>query len=280
MFEFQYNENFEPTRSVKEWWLYTQKTPTTFAGVPLPGFFQTTNYEWQVTGFFTIFLLEGLATYWCYYEGVAITAILVSIFVDIILALVAHRFQRPIAQLKNELVFTENTSNKAKQKILTGKKLWQNFFYLLILISALFKFLWFFLVYQVFDTTTLFIFVCYILAALLHIICTGYAVFTFIFLRKIRSQHNQYIRSEGTEFAFNPDNPFPSKIYTQIKLEPVIVGRHELANLNNGDFYFKTKGILLDKELFEMIGRQTSPEQRRTVAIEGVKHQNAILQQN
>jgi hypothetical protein len=280
MFEFQYSEKFEPTRSAKEWWLYTHKTSTTFAGVPLPGFFQTTNYEWQVTGFFTIFLLEGLATYWSYYEGVAITAILVSIFFDIVLALVAHRFQRPIAQLKNDLVFTENTSNKAKQKILAGKKFWQNFFYLLILVSALFKLLWFFLVYQVFDATCLFVFTCYLIGAVLHIACTGYAVFTFIFFRIIKREHNQYIKSEGAEFAFNPDNPLRSRIATEMELETVVVGHHELKKDSDGKFFFFTRGVLMDKELFEMIGHQLSPEQKRTVAIEGVKQQYAILQQN
>ena len=103
MFDFQYQENFEPSSNTKEWCLYTHKTEHSFSGVTLPGLFQTTYYEWQMLGFVAIFVLEGMATYWCYIEGVLITAILASIFVDILFAIVAHVFSKDIRKLKNEL---------------------------------------------------------------------------------------------------------------------------------------------------------------------------------
>ena len=76
MTEFKRNENFQPTQSTLRWWLYTEKLKASIQGVGLPGLFSTTNYGWKLTGFFMIFLLEGVATYWSMFLGVIITAII------------------------------------------------------------------------------------------------------------------------------------------------------------------------------------------------------------
>ena len=61
MYDFQFSENFEPTKNTKKWALYTHKSTSTFAHLQLPGLFQTTYYEWQIFGVIGIFLVEGLA---------------------------------------------------------------------------------------------------------------------------------------------------------------------------------------------------------------------------
>ena len=279
MNEFNYEENFAPSRTTKDWWLWTHKSPQKISGVSVPGLFQTTHYEWQLIGFFSIFLLEGIATFWSFTFGVAITAILVSIFVDVVLAIVAHIWHKEICRLKNENVFTEGERNTANGQKISRLKLVTYFFYLLILGSAGFKCFWFFSVYSIghiFDSTALFIFVCYALGAILHITCTGYAFYTLIFKIKIRGEHNAYINSDGAEHSFNVTTPLKGLIETKMQLHPTEVGRHKIVKEDDGKFYFHTFGILTDKELRQFIGRQIEREQKRTVASEGVKHQYTI----
>lgn len=276
MFRFPYNETFEPSEQTKKWWLYTHKTEESFAGIRLPGLFQTTNYEWQVSGFFAIFILEGLATYWAWNEGVAITAILVSIFIDIFLAVLSHIPQKKICRLENENVFEVGEKNKSNQRKINAKKLIRNLFYVAIVFSAAFKFTWFYLVYMTFDSTALFILVCYLLGAILHITCTGYAIFTFIFNWKLRSEYNKYTDSDGQEFS---ENPMQLPIKTSADLQSVEIGRHRLVR-EDGGFRLFTGGVLSDDQLKEMVGRQHSnPEAVRILAIEGVRQQVNILKQ-
>lgn len=278
MFDFKYEEHFEPSKGTKEWCLYTHKTKQSFAGVTLPGLFDITHYEWQLIGFFVIFLLEGLATYWSYYEGVAITAILVSIFIDIVLAVLAHLPHKTICRLSNEKVFEVGEISKSIQRKISKNKFISNLFYAAILISAGFKCAWFYLVYMTFDSTALFIFVCYIVGAILHISCTGYAIFTTIFKWKINKEYSRYIHSGGDEFTFDPNKPLPLLIETDVQLSLIAVGHHELVK-KDGKFHLLTRGVLTDEQLNDLIGRQLKPEQKRTMAIEGTRQQCAILQQ-
>ncbi len=279
MYEFQPEETFEPSSGTKEWALYTHKTEHSFAGVSLPGLFQTTYYEWQIIGFIGIFLLEGVATYWCFKEGVIITAILASIFVDVVLAVTAHVFQKDICRIKNELVYEEDLQAGVRKRRLKRKVLWQTFFYILILISAMFKVYWFFSVYRIPDATTLFVTVCYVVGGVLHIICTGYAVFTFIFNRKINGEHTRFVESNGKSFSFDPTKPLRHPIGSP-KLIEVPDGRQRITKEGDGNYYFYTQGVLTDSKLRELIARQDTPDQRATVAREGVKHQITILKQS
>lgn len=277
MFDFNYNDNFEPSSNTKAFWLYTRKREMTSYGVTRPGLFATINYEWQVVGFFSIFILEGIATWWAYREGVAITAILVSIFVDVVLAILSHLPQRDITRLKNQMMFATGTDLANASSKLSSRRVVQRLFYLLIVVSACFKFYWFFSVYEVFDSTALFVLACYLIGALLHISCTGYAIFTSIFERKIRREHREYNASGGTRHAFAPRQPRPLRFDSTIELQPVEVGRHRIERTTEG-FFLYTNGVMTDKELTEMIGRQITPDQQRVVAIEGVRHQYNLLQ--
>ena len=279
MYDFQFSENFEPSQNTKKWCLYTHKGTSTFAHLQLPGFFQTTYYEWQILGFIGIFLIEGLATYWCFLEGVIITAILASIFIDLVLAVVAHMFQKSICKMKNELFHEGETVSGAIKRRLSATKLRQRFFYLLIFVSALFKIFWFLNVYGIVDATTLFIMTCYLIGAILHITCTGYALFTFVFNRKIKNEHDKYDDSERKVFAFNDKDPLRTQLSSNT-LHEAEAGRHRITNADDGNMYLETFGVLSDSELWTMIGRQIEPERKRTLAIDGVRHQMLILEQD
>lgn len=225
-------------------------------------------------------MLEGLATYWSFIEGVIITAILASIFIDFVLAITSHLFQQDICKMKNELIWADDKRVGAISNKLKSAKQKQHFFYLLILISALFKIFWFYNVYTIIDATTLFIMTCYIIGAILHITCTGYAIFTFLFNTKINREHKKYQNTMRKEFAFDEREPLRSDALNSADLNPAEVGRHRLVKANDGKFYLETFGVLTDSDLRSLIGRQTNPEQRRSLAIDGVKHQMLILQQD
>ena len=279
MFDFNYEENFEPSSNTKQWCLYTHKTPRAFAGVNLPGLFQTTNYVWQILGFIAIFLLEGLATFWCFLEGVVITAILASIFVDLVLAIVAHLYQKDICRMQNELIYEEQENAGRIERQLKSFKLRQNFFYLLIMISAIFKIFWFFDVYRIVDATMLFIMTCYIIGAILHITCTGYALFTFIFNWKINREHNAYLDSNHTVYAFDKNSPLRTRLNSQ-DVHEAQVGRHQIIKDPDGHIYLETLGVLTDAELWTLIGKQVEQEHKRALAVDGVRHQILILEQD
>jgi len=47
----------------------------------------------------------------------------------------------------------------------------------------------------------------------------------------------------------------------------------------DGKFWLFTYGVLTDPQLRELIARQPQPEQKRMLAIDGVRHQIVILDQ-
>ncbi len=199
------------------------------------------------------------------------------IFVDLVLAIVAHLWHKEICRLKNENVYTEKEKNTANEQKITKLRVFTYFFYLLILASAFVKCFWFFDTYMILDSTALFVFVCYIIAAILHITCTGYAIFTFAFKIRIGREHNAYINSDGKKLTF--DKPLSGHIETNIDVDLAEVGRHKIIKGQDGSYYFLTQGILTDKELREFIFRQKSREQQRVIATAGVEHQYKIWQQ-
>ncbi|HYK04048.1 MAG TPA: hypothetical protein VE974_20000 [Thermoanaerobaculia bacterium] len=288
MFTFQAGEEFEPSATTKRWWLFTHKTERTVAGITLPGLFQTTHYEWQLFGFLCIFLLEGFAIWQSHTEGVVITAILTTILLDFVLAVISHAFQAPICRLKNELVYASADDEGRLKRQLRRRRLWQQFFYLLILISAGLKVYWFYSVYQQFDAKAIFIATCYILGGILHIFCTGYAVFTAIHESKLRGEHNQYLDSGRKNFKIKdemteiiPIECIPGKTgYAQVELDDLPAATERTSNGASGRVSrLRTKGILTDGDLHWLIAFQKADEQMRTLATYGVKHQMEILYQ-
>ena len=276
MIDIDNNENFEPSSETKVWWLYTHKTPHKIAGVLLPGVFQTTNYVEQILGFIAIFLLEGLATFWCFSEGVIITAILASIVVDLVLALVAHLYQKDICRLQNELIYEEQNKQGAIALKLKSLKLRQNFFYLLIMISAIFKIFWFYDVYRIIDATTLFIMTCYIVGAILHITCTGYVLFTFRFSLKMKSEYKKFLKSNQTEYVRTK----ASQKLNYKGIKEVVAGPHRVTKRKDGQIYLETLGVLTDKELRGLILNQPDAESQGAMAKAGVRHQISMLGQD
>ncbi|HUI29364.1 MAG TPA: hypothetical protein VLX91_04030 [Candidatus Acidoferrales bacterium] len=286
MFEFNPDENFWPSQSTKRAWMYTHKTVRTFAAVPLPGLFATTTFIWRILGVIGIFILESIATYYSYWQGVNITAIIGSIVVDFVLAVLSHLpWQQKICECKNKLVYEEDVTAKKTARRLSRYKMLQRFLYLFIVCSAFFKFYWFYSVYGIPNTTSGLIFTCYMIGAMLHCSCTGYAIFTIIFELQISKEHTAYIESEAKEFAYDSSNPLRIDLGDR-EFKALEVGNHKIVmetkeRAGGGGtekrYWLETLGVLTDKELSEFISRQDTREQKRDLAVKGVEHQMAIL---
>lgn len=277
MFEFNFLDNFIPSRNVLNYWNWTPKSATSSHGIQRPGLFNNPNYSWHGLGVVLILVFETWATLIALDLGVQIMAIIIAIVMDFVLAFVSHIWVKDINKAKNALVFADNILRQQKVSEISRTKVVKNFFNLCILTLGFFKFYWFYSVYNNPDVTALFVFSCYTLGAVLHISCTGYFFYTLIIGMIIKGQHSEYINSGGKKYSFDPENPLPHEIISSISLVECSVGKHKIVKNKDNKFYFETCGLLTDKELNEFIGRQINNEQQRVVAVEGVRHQYNFL---
>lgn len=276
-FEFNLDEHFAPSQATKKWGLFTHKTRHIYAGIPLPGFFQTTGFPYQLIGFFLIIGLEVAAIAWSHREGSSVEIIIGLALFDLVLAVAGHWWHGDITLFKNMVLFEKGQLKQQYERRLRGKILLRNIFYFLIIASAFTKFAFFYVIYMMFDATALLILFFYLLGGILHIACTGYTWFTIIFWYNIQRERTKFINSGGKRFTFDPEEPFEQEIELSegMRLEPVKVDLHEIVE-NDGKFYFRTFGILNDRQLGNMIALQKNDEMRRVVAIEGLRHQHKI----
>jgi len=279
-FEFDPSQTFMPSEATRKWGLYTHKSPHVYAGIVLPGFFQTTYFTFHLIGFIAIFILEGLAILWSFEEGSSIAIILGLAFFDIFLAVMSHRKHNEIVLCKNRILFEKDQVNKTNhQRNLIKYNRYKNFFYFLIMGSAFAKFYFFFSIYFFFNAVSLLIMFLYLLGGLLHISCTGYAVFTIIFYWMISRERNKYLDSQGATLSYGINKePFvhPIESAQKLILTPVEVDAHKIIE-KDGNYYFETNGILNDSQLARMISRQKDENAKREVAINGIAHQYSIL---
>jgi hypothetical protein len=277
---FPSGQNFEPSAETKDKILYTHKSAKQFSGISIPGLFQTTNHTLHLILFFLIFVIEGIATYFCFDEGVSITAILVAIFIDIVFAIMAHLPHKNIVKLKNQLIFTEGTEAINIQRKIQSEKTKQYLFYTLLFVLAGFKIYWFYDNYGTFDTTAILIIVSYTLAALLHIGVTGYALFGLYVSLWLNRDYNDFIKSNGSLNFYNPNEPFRHIFNTNIEIIECSVNKHRLTKLEKGKYQFETFGIMTDSDLIDFIIKQNDSNQKRDIIVEGIKHQLNIVQTN
>ena len=265
---FEYHQNFQPSQWLLKFWLYTRKAKRTSYDVYRPGLFDDPVIIWSALGFMFIIILEGIATMKIY-RYVDIDAILISILLDIILAVIAHLFNKPIVIYRNKMVYADAKEKDSLALKIKALKSFQIFFYLLIIVNGFFKFYWFFRVYQSFDVTTILVFVAYMLGAILHIFSTGYFLFTLAFYILFTFQKLKYRWSGQKKFVAGERS---SDIDANVPLEEVRVGKHTIYKDKN-KYVLKSRGILLDEQLDELIGRQRDPQAQKIVGTQGVKHQ-------
>lgn len=275
-FDFSPNQDFQPTKPTKDFWLYTKKNNSNFAGIHLPGLFANVGYSVQIAAFLGILLLEGLPTYYGVDQGVMWQGILGAIFVDIAFAILSHLWHNKICLYENELVIAKTiVLQESYRRKINSAKSKTYFFYLLILFSGFLKFYLFFNAYITWDSVTMVVLVCYVLGSVLHIFFTGYFFFTSRFNYKIQSEYSDFINSNGQKNKISGFLEQPIQTDGNSLLETKS-GNHSIFMKNN-IFYFKTWGILNDNELSALIGVQQTQIAQSIVAREGLGHQLLIL---
>ena len=276
-FQFQPNQNFEPSKAIKDFWLYTKKNRSTFSGIQLPGLFETVDYSTQISAFLGILILEGIPTFYGVGEGVLWQGILAAIFIDIFLAIMSHNWHDRICLNENKLVVENNIVQQvALNREIASLKMKSRFFYLLIIISGIFKFYLFYDAYMTFNTITIAVFVCYMLGSILHITYTGYFYYTSRFNFKIQKEYTAYITTGGQTHSFNAALTQPI-LTDSTNLTVTNAGRHSITEAKNGQYDCNTFGILLDTELARLVGVQQGAIAQGIVARAGLSQQLQIL---
>lgn len=283
-FKFSHGDEFEPSKSTRNFWLYTKKSSSDFGSVILPGMFSTMGYSAQMPFFALIFVLEGCATYYGYNEGMFWIGVVGLIIFDIFLAICSHLLHDDICNQQNILATTEDNAERKRIKKIIKKYKWLKIIaYFLILLLSFVKCGFFYIAYLSIDAVFVTISLCYFIAALLHIQYTGYFLYTSRYNYKIGREYSDYIDSGKKAHAIDLNKPLDQPVKNQnVVLNPCNRGRHSLYKIttNGIDAYFlKTFGIMEDSELNVLIGAQQSLAAKQIVATEGVKQQLLMLAQ-
>ena len=265
---------FQPSQKTKRAWLYARVPSFNSFSLKRPGLFGRVHIGLDLAGFIVTLVLELLATYYAHYEGVAITAILVMIFADIVIAIFAHLPMATIRYEANRQLYLLLKEIPRSRRRWSQARFRQRIGYFAILVSAALKIYWFMSIYQEFDTTSLFVMGCYLLAAVLHISCTGYLVFGLRFLFLWQREYSQHELSGGELFAVSEEQPLVVPILTSASLNESPAGPHRLVhNSNKATFQLEIAGLLYDEELNDLLARQYQPEQQDAIVRAGVKAQ-------
>ena len=88
----------------------------------------------------------------------------------------------------------------------------------------------------------------------------------------MNKEFRKHSSSNGRLFSYNC--AVETKIDSTMTFKEVSAGNHIIQRIGN-DFYFVTKGILLDQHLIELAAKQPNQDQQRVIIIQGL-----ILQYN
>lgn len=280
--------NFEPGRGPKKRWLATRKQSTVIGGVDLPGLFQTSHPMLDAVCFFAALMLELFGIYVLYSLGqVGLLNALGLASLDIIAAMLSHLGLGQKKRVANELLLTNEPA--AQEALRASLPWWHRALRVLgvILIVGLAAFKVFSFIDLVSSETgtgvVVLVAVSYGLAALLHILCTGYylaeAYTAFTCWRERRATLTSKRRA---------DSPWNIKAFRRhvfqspIPLVAVVVGKHSLRLIKKigtgGEYELLTWGILLDQEIQTFAegqtgGHGTAEHQKAIIALECLRHQ-------
>lgn len=269
------NNPFDPSPPTKRKWLYTKKKPLPF-GITLPGLCQTSDYSTQMLAFFGILVLEAVPTIYGIGQGLLWEAVMATIFVDIFLAIGSHWWHDDITLEKNLLVIEEDApARKELETSISRRKIYSNLFIFLIIISGITKAFLFYSAYIFFDAIVVGVIVCYLLGAILHINYTGYFIYTSRFYWFIHREFSVYTKTNKNqqlgEYSTNQVKEYPIKTYNaKIDFVTGKQGLHEIYKNEEERYFFKTLGIMTDKELAGFVRSQQSPVTRDVIAREGL----------
>lgn len=274
---FNRNENYLPSQRTINLSLFSKKKRYESYNAFRPGLIGVEGYNWQALAFILILLIEGGATIYAKSQGIKIEAIVVAIFVDIILAIAAHVRHSKLVRLKNEKVFRPDDQKGRILNSIKKEKRFKSFFNSLILFSGLFKAYLFFTAFgRINDIIPWGVAIFYMVAAILHVLFTGYFIFTSIYYISNRKDRKRFENSNRKENNHDSEKRIELKATEPISFKKVAIGKHAITQ-ENDKYYLVTQGILTDFELDELIGLQEDDSARILLCKKGVEHQFNML---
>lgn len=274
--------NFEPSRDTKYWWLYTRKTSSLHAGVTLPGLFQTSQFNLDAAAFTVIVIGEIYGLYNLFIVAQISILYVIGLFLaDLIFAICRHIPQGSICKKENLRVLTDDPDKQARlHRQIVNLHRFSLIFTLLILSIALFKIVSFYALQGgVFDGITFAISLSYGIVGILHITSTGYFLSELLVSFLVWRDRNTFLSNiENSRFTVKTTRKFYLK--SHILLENDDVAQHRIyldtdgqTSENGYPQVMETWGVLTDNQLNDLIMQQKQAEQKRIVAIEGLRHQ-------
>jgi hypothetical protein len=312
MSQFDNSRNFQPSYKTMNFWLKILKSDTIVAHenthFVLPALFKavTPIIKIYLIGVVIILILEGYATFGVALdEGVPLKLIIALIFVDFIVAFIPHLFfDGKICLLKNNKFIKDFSiryervpePNKSVEQMniesmdesdqyhakIKLNVLIKNLLLYIFLIGLCCGKLWiFFSTYPFFNTYQAYIvFICYILATILHIICTGHVINYWILFNPRLNREKRTKRKSQNKGEDGLES-FVAKLNSKEINATFIVETAKALNqeiVREGDtFKLKTTGTLFDEELYVLINAQKTEAQKFAVAVTGKMVQTSIL---
>jgi hypothetical protein len=282
-------DQFQISHDTKRYLRCTRKTEATFAGVTLPGLFQTSHVTrdtslvlaalgFEFWGLGCIVRLSGARMTW--------VLVFLAFTLDVILAITRHLPEGNICELQNRLVYEADQTQKERFKTRVRLRVaGQRLAAAGIWVIAVLKIVSFYgLAGGVVDALVASVLVSYIAVAVIHVNVTGYLLAAMaVAFHRWRDKRAFINRDDGSPLEVAEH--LESTIETEVTLRPYRTGLHELTKQTKnagGDAYsLRTWGVLEDRELQDLIVAQQTPDAMGVVAREGVRHQvEKILQLN
>ena len=273
MLKFSRTTNYEPSKQILKFWLWTRKSKYQ-VGLDLPGLFQTFNFTLDTLGFLIVIICEviGLVNLMRVAKDFHIIYAIGLFVADLIFAILYHLPKGSQKRVANEMVLTTDTNRQEdlNQSLFTGKAL-QIFSAVMIILIACFKVWAFWGFHPKTDGLSFFILLCYAVAATLHLICSGYFLFECVFKLRV-AYHHSFSRKQS------PRNLRIREFTTTKSVREHNVDPHSLKiieTLEGGlkKIRFETSGVLEDSDLHLFIEHQTGLIEKQLIATKGLELQ-------
>lgn len=252
---FQIPTEYEPSKETKILGLSTMKKSLHIEGLEMPGLYQVYMWPMTIVAFIIMLALEIFTAGISYNEAdVDPFVLLGTLLADFLLAFLLHRKKATELRIKNELILAKGVEEDQKEILLKKCRRWSSIFAILIILSGIFKLIFFQDAWGAFDATSWAVMFGIVICILIHIFVTGYFFYTLYYFFRLRSERNEWALSKGKKYSVRDYNPQP--ILNQgIPIKEMQVGYHRIF-IEDTIPYLDTFGILTDDQLAEFVKRQ------------------------
>jgi len=281
--------NFEPSLDTKKFYFWTRKSQRKIGGVVLPGLFSTSGVVADAFLFSLILGAEflGLMNLYSVSDGkIKILSVVALVIADFLFAFFLHLPWHIRLEAMNREVLAIDEREQALYRMEQKKFAWlAPIFKIFIWLIALFKVASFWAFRGIFDGPTVAILLSYCVVALLHIYCTGFFLSELWLNWQIRREFRIYIDSRNPERNKYRTGIRARLIECKNPMKRSAVAQHvfdeEQPNSSDtpsiGVFVLKTKGILTDGQLYDIVRNQDTREARMELAVKLLEHQMDIM---